>query len=181
MFDSPPTSWFSILFLSAVFLKSCGLPPEGKRIEDQDGQQAQQEADASERESSPARWGGAQVQYISSEASPPPPVLLGGGSWTWPSCDGLAPWASTACQHTTPNSLKKKKNIIHCLLQPQGSQAVTNFLCFFGVLYAYIYEYEYIVRMCTNVGVSFFFIMLWNVCQVLLGILIFLLPYTLLS
>lgn len=55
-----------------MFLKSCGLPPEGKRIEDQEGQQAQQEADASERESSPARWGGAQVQYISSEASPPP-------------------------------------------------------------------------------------------------------------
>lgn len=49
-----------------MFLKSCGLPAEGKRIEDQE------EADASERESSPARWGGAQVQYISSEASPPP-------------------------------------------------------------------------------------------------------------
>lgn len=45
------------------------------------------------------------------------------------------------------------RNIVHCLFQPQGSQAATNFLCFFGVLYAYIYEYEYIVRMCMNVVV----------------------------
>lgn len=43
---------------------------------------------------------------------------------------------------------------------------MTKLPLFFGVLYAYIYEYEYIVRMCTNVFLS------------MPGtILIFLLPY----
>lgn len=43
---------------------------------------------------------------------------------------------------------------------------MTKLPVFFGVLYAYIYEYEYIVRMCTNVFLS------------MPGtILIFLLPY----
>lgn len=48
MFDSPKTSWFSILFPSAVFIKGCGnvLTPEGKRIESQEKWQAQTEADA---------------------------------------------------------------------------------------------------------------------------------------
>lgn len=78
------------------------------------------------------------------------PVLLGGGSWTWPGCDGLAPWASTASQYTAPNSLKK-----HCSLSVSatGKPGSDQLPPFFGVLYAYIYEYEYIVRMCTNVVV----------------------------
>lgn len=55
-----------------MLIESCGLTPEGKRIADQERQQAQTEADASERESSSPRQGRAQVRYISSEASPPP-------------------------------------------------------------------------------------------------------------
>lgn len=73
MFDSPKTSWFSILFPSAVFSKGCGhvLTLEGKRIESQEKRQAQTEADAF-RMGELARRGRAQVQYISSEASLPP-------------------------------------------------------------------------------------------------------------
>lgn len=43
-----------------MFLKSRGLTPEGKRIEDQEKRQAQTEADASEWESSPA---GVELRY----------------------------------------------------------------------------------------------------------------------
>lgn len=71
MFDSPPTSWFSILFPSTLFVKSCGLPPEGKRIEDQEKQQARRRQ-MLQNGRELARRGGVQVQYISSEASPPP-------------------------------------------------------------------------------------------------------------
>lgn len=109
-----------------------------------------------------ARRGRAQVWYIISEASPSP-VLLGGGSWTWHGRDGLAPWASTASQYTAPNSLKK-----HCSLSVSatGKPGSDQLPPFFGVLYAYRYEYGYIVRMCVNVVV--FFYTLWKVCLVLL-------------
>ncbi len=55
MFDSPPSSWSSILFPSAMFIKSCGLTPRGEENRGSgEKRQVQTEADASERESWPA-------------------------------------------------------------------------------------------------------------------------------
>lgn len=103
--------------------------------------------------SSPA-GGRAQVQHIGSEASPPPTPPPDGSPKRGPAVTASRP---EPAQPVDTQLLKKVKlkNIVHCLLQPQGSQATTNFLCYFGVLYAYIYEYEYIVRMCANVVVFF--------------------------
>lgn len=104
--------------------------------------------------SSPAGFG---LRYSTSVTSVQKRLLLscfwGSGSWTWPGCDGLAPWASTASRPSS-YSLKKK----HCSLpasatEKPGSDQLPPF--FLGVLYAYIYEYEYIVRMCMNVVVFF--------------------------
>lgn len=151
MFDSPPTSWFSILFPSTLFVKSCGLPPEGKRIEDQEKQQARRRQMLQNGRARPPGLSSGTIHQFRSVSSP---VLLGGGLWTWPGCDGLAPWASTASQHTTQNSLKKTMFTV-CFSHREARQRPTSSV-FFGVLYAYIYEYEYIVRMCTNVVVFFF-------------------------
>lgn len=88
------------------------------------------------------------------------PVLLGGSSWTWPGCDGPASWASTACCQLVI------KNIVHCLLQLQGSQAESYILCFL-VFYMHIYKYM-IWIYCANVYECCCFLILWKVCQVLL-------------
>lgn len=145
MFESPPTSWFSILFPSTMLIKSCGLTPEGKRIADQERRQAQTEADASERESlSPPGSSSGTIHQFRSFSSP---VLLGGGSWTWSGCDGLAPWASTASQHTTtPNSLKETLFTV-CFSHREARQRPTSsvFWCFICI---YIWIWIYCANVC---------------------------------
>lgn len=57
-----------------MFIKSCVLTTEGKRLEDHEERQAQMEADASERESSPA---GVELRYDTSVQKRPLPRAFG--------------------------------------------------------------------------------------------------------
>lgn len=147
------TSWFSILFPSVMFIKSCGrllTPGGGQRIEVQETRQAQTEADASEWER--ARPSGVELRYGTSfQKRLPPPCFWAAARERGPGCDGLAPWANTASQYTAPNSLNKHCSLSVSATGKPGSDQLPPFLwCFICI---YIYEYEYIVRMCMNVVV----------------------------
>lgn len=151
MFDSPPTSWFSILFPSTLFVKSCGLPPEGKRIEDQEKQQARRRQMLQNGRARPPGWSSGTIHQFRSVSSP---VLLGGGLWTWPGCDGLAPWASTASQHTTQNSLNKTMFTV-CFSHREARQRPTSSV--FLVFYMHIYMNMNILCECVRMLLLFFF------------------------
>lgn len=143
MFDSPPVSPFSILFLSTVLTKSCGEENRGW------GDPAGPDGGRCFRTRELACAGRAQVQHTGSEALPPACFWVVTHE-TWPGCDGFAPWASTACQHTYSTHTHKNKKyknikIAHCLPQPQW----LNFLCFL-VFYMHIYMNMNILCECVQ-------------------------------
>lgn len=72
--------------------------------------------------------------------------------WTWPGCDGPAPWARTASDSQLV--IKKK----HCSLPaPATGGSRDRHPLFFGVLYAYIYKYMNMDILCECVWKFFFF------------------------
>lgn len=127
-----PTSWFSILFPSLMFIKSCGraLTPGGAENRGS-GDAAGPHGGRCFGMRELARRGWAQVRYIISEASPT-------ARERGPGCDGLAPWASTASQYTAPNSLNKHCSLSVSATGKPGSDQLPQFFWCFICIYIYM-------------------------------------------